>query len=69
MVDVHEVPARGIIDSGADVTIINGDLFQRVATIACLKKSTFKKLDRIPVTYDQKPFTLHGRMDLDIRNF
>ena len=37
MVDVHGVPARGIIDSGADITIINGDLFQRVATVACLK--------------------------------
>ena len=66
MVDVHGVPAKGIIDSGADITIINGDLFQRVATVARLKKSAFKKPDRIPVTYDQKPFTLHGRMDLDI---
>ena len=66
MVDVYGVPARGIIDSGADIIIINGDLFQRVTTVACLKKSTFKKPDRIPVTYDQKPFTLHSRMDLDI---
>ena len=66
MVDVHGVPAKGIIDSGADITIINGDLFQRVVTVAHLKKSTFKKSDRILVTYDQEPFTLHGRMDLDI---
>ena len=66
VVNLHGVPARGIIDSGADITIINGDLFQRVATVAHLKKSTFKKPDRIPVTYDQKPFTLDGRMDLDI---
>ena len=54
MVDVHGVPARGIIDSGADISIINGDLFQRVATIARLKKRAFKKADRIPVIYDQK---------------
>ena len=66
VVNLHGVPARGIIDSGADITIINGDLFQRVATVAHLKKSAFKKPDRIPVTYDQKPFTLDGRMDLDI---
>ena len=66
MMDVHGVPTRGIIDSGADITVIYGDLFQRVATVACLKKSAFKKPDRIPVTYDQKPFTLHGRMDLGI---
>ena len=64
MMDVQEVPARGIIDSGVDITIINGDLFQRVAIVARLKKSAFKKADRIP--YNQKPFTLHGRMDLDI---
>ena len=66
VVDFHEVPARGIIDSGADIIIINGDLFQTVATVARLKKSAFKKPDRIPVTYDQKLFTLDGRMNLDI---
>ena len=55
MVDVHEMPARVIIDSGADITIINGDLFQKVATVARLKKSAFKKPDGIPVTYDQNP--------------
>ena len=66
MVDAHGVPARGIIDSGADTTIINADLFQRLAIVARLKKSAFKKPDRIPVTNDQKPVTLHGRMDLDI---
>ena len=54
MVEIHGVPARGIIDSGTDITIINGDLFQRVATVARLKKSAFKKPNRIPVTYDQK---------------
>ena len=43
MVDIQGVPARGIIDSGADITIINGDLFQRVATIARLKKEYFQK--------------------------
>ena len=66
MVDVHAVPTRGIIDSGADITIINGDLFQMVAMLTLLKKSAFKKLDRIPITYDQKPFIPYGRMDLDI---
>ena len=53
----------------ADITIINGDLFQRVATVVHLKKCAFKKPNRIPVTYDQKPFSLHGRMDLDTANF
>lgn len=66
LVNIQGIPASGIIDSGADITIINGDLFQKVATVARLKKSGFKKPDRIPVTYDQKPFTLDDGIDLDI---
>ena len=65
-VDVQGVPARGVIDSGADITIIGGDLFKRVAAVANLKKKYFKKPDKVPRTYDQRPFTLDGLMDLDI---
>jgi len=60
------VPADGIIDSGADITIVGGDLFRKVATAARLKKRDFKRPDRTPRSYDQKPFSLDGRMDLDI---
>ena len=63
---VQGVPADGIIDSGADITIVGGDLFRKVAAVAGLKKHDFKKADRTPRTYDQKTFTLDGRMDLDI---
>ena len=35
---IQGVPAYGIIDSGADITIIGGSLFKRVATMAHLKK-------------------------------
>ncbi len=56
-------PAYGVIDSGADITILGGDLFRKVATVAWLKKRGLKKPDKIPKTYDQKP---DGRMDLDI---
>lgn len=56
----------GIIDSGADITIIGGKLFKRVALAARLKKKNFMKPDKTPRTYDQKPFTLDGRMDLDV---
>ena len=65
-VQVQGVPAEGVIDSGADITIIGGDLFRRVAAVAKLKKRDFKKADKIPRTYSQRPFTLDGRMDLDI---
>ena len=65
-VDVPEVPAKGIIDNGADITIMNAQLFQKVAAVARLKKRSFRKPDRVPFTYDQKPFALDGKVELDI---
>lgn len=65
-VQVQGVPAFGIIDSGADITIIGGTLFRKVATVARLRKRDFKKADKTPRAYDQQPFSLDGRMDLDI---
>lgn len=65
-VQVQGEPAFGIIDTEADITIIGGNLFKRVATIACLKKRDFKRADKTPRPYEQKPFSLDGRMDLDI---
>ena len=63
---VQGVPVFGIIDSGADITIMGGELFKKVAAAARLKKRDFKKPDKVPRTYDQQPFTLDGRMDLDV---
>ena len=37
-VKIHCVPVEGIIDSGADITIIGGGLFRKVAAVARLKK-------------------------------
>ena len=37
-----------------------------MAAAARLKKKDFKKADKVPRTYNQKPFTLDGRMDLDV---
>ena len=56
----------GIIDSGADITIVGSKLFRKVATVAWLKKCDFYKPDKSPRTYDQNPFSLDGRMNLDI---
>jgi len=63
---VQGVPAFGIIDTGADITIIGDKLFKRVATITHLKKRDFKRADKTPSAYYQKPFSLDSRMDLDI---
>jgi len=51
------VPVYGIVESGADITIISGQLFKRAALAAHLKKD-FMKPDKTPRPYDQKPFTL-----------
>ena len=64
--DVQGVPSKGIIDTGADITIVGAELFKKVASIAQLKKSAFKKPDKIPYTYDHQPFSLDGKLELDI---
>ena len=63
---IQGVPAYGIIDSGADITIIGASLFNRVATTARLKKHDFKKPDKTPCIYVHEPFTLDGMMELDV---
>ena len=63
---VQGVPAEGIVDTGADITIIGRDLFARVAAAARLRKRDFRKADKVPRTYDRKTFHLDGCMDLDI---
>ena len=60
------VPASGVIDSGAEISIINGKLFRKIAAVARLKRSQLKPPDQIPKTYDRKVFQLDGRLDLDI---
>ena len=65
-VEVQGVPAYGVVDTAADITIIGGRLFKRIATIARLKKKDLKPPDKKPRTYDQRIFTLDGRMDLDL---
>ena len=60
------VPTFGVVDSGADITIMSKDLLKRVAAAAKLGKSQLKKFDKLPRSYDGRPFTLHGRMDLDV---
>ncbi len=40
---IQGTPAYSIIDSGADVMIMGGSLFRKVAAVARLKKRDFKK--------------------------
>ena len=64
--DIQGVPADGIVDTAADITIIGGKLFALVASTARLRKKDFKKPDKVPRNYDRKVFHLDGCMDLDI---
>ena len=65
-VDVQGVPADGVIDTGADITIMGKELFAMVTAAARLRKRDFRKADTVPRTYDRKIFHLDGCMDLDI---
>ena len=65
-VQVQGVPAEGIVDSGADITIMGAELFKMVAAANKIKKKAFHKPDKVPHTYDQKVFTLDGYLQLDI---
>ena len=62
---IQDVPAEGLIDSGAKITIMGGELFKKVATVNRLKKKDFKP-DKIPKTYSRETFTLDGVMELHV---
>ena len=65
-VSVQGVPAKGIVDTAADITIMGGKLFALVASSARLRKRDFKPPDKLPKTYDRKAFHLDGRMEMEI---
>ena len=59
-VSVHGVPAEGVVDTAADITIVGGQLFALVASSVRLHKKNYKTPDKIPRTYDRKIFHLYG---------
>ena len=63
---VQGVLSQGIIDSGADITIMGASLFQKVAAANRIKKRYFHKPEKVLHIYDQRTFTLHGYLNLDV---
>ena len=61
---VQGVPVIGLIDTGADLSIMGGEVFKVVAAVARLRKRDLKKADKTPRTYDGNTFRLQGRLDL-----
>ena len=57
MVEVYGVPVDGVIDTGADISIMGGEVFRKIAAVAKLRKSQLKKADKTPHNYDQTPFS------------
>ena len=58
------VPLDGVVDTGADITLIGAEAFKRIATVAKLHRRDFKRPDKTPRTYDQKTFRIDGRFEL-----
>eukprot|EP00731_Ephydatia_muelleri_P011030 Em0005g1616a len=65
-VAIGGIPCFGIVDSGADISIMGGKLFKQVATVARLHKRDFQRPDKTPRGYDRKPFHIDGKVNLDI---
>jgi hypothetical protein len=68
-VDVQGVPTLGVVDTAADITIMNGELFRAVVATNRLKKRAFRDADKVPYTFDQRKFKLDGCIDLDIYEY
>ena len=64
---IEGVLIRGIVDTGSDITILNRDAFQGIATACGLKKEQFKLPDRTAFNYGHQPLKLDGQIDLYIK--
>ena len=54
-VEVQGVPAYGVLDSGADITIMGSTLFRKVAAVVRWKKRDLRKPNKTPRNHDQTP--------------
>ena len=63
---VGEVPMEGVVDSGSDITILGGEMFKQVSTVARLHKKDFKSPDKQPRTCNQQTFHIDGKVEVDI---
>ena len=57
---------NGVVDTGADITIIGAEVFKRIAAVANLRKSDFKPPNKTRCTYKQMTFHIDSRVDLDV---
>ena len=62
-VNVQGFFMSGVIDSGANITIMGGKMFKCVATVA---KLMFKPRHKASYSYNKHPIHLDGCLNLDI---
>ena len=65
-VKIEGVVVSGLIDTGSDITIIRGDLFYQIVSESALKLQSLEPAEQKACTYDQKPITLDGQMDMKV---
>ena len=63
---VEGVLLKGVVDTGSDLTIMGKEAFKKVATVAKLKKRDFHPADKKAHSYDGKPISLDGWLQLDL---
>lgn len=63
---IQGVPAEGVVDTGAEITIVGGELFRKIALANRLKKREFKLSDKTPCTYNLQMIKLDGRIALEM---
>ena len=63
---IEGVPVTSLVDTGSDITIIRGDLFYKIAAVAKVEIKFIINVDQRVCTYDQKPMTLDGCIDMKI---
>ena len=65
-VSIGGVTMKGVVDSGSDITILEGEMFKKVASVDHLHKKDFHPPDKNPRNYDQQQFMIDGRIDIDV---
>ena len=61
------VPITGVIDTGSDITILRGDAFYSIVSKSDLNVHNLKAAEQVKAcTYDQKPISLDGQLDMKI---
>ena len=63
---VEGVSLQGVVDTGSALTLMGKEAFKKVAMVAKLRKKDFRPADKKAYNYDGKPFTLDGRLQLNL---